>query len=159
MAKRLNKGPEICARIEALAAIGWTQRKIAERLGFAPAAFCNHEEYKKAYKIGISHKTDEVYKAMHEMATSGENFSATKWWIGTFGGTRMRARELGKTPHEMSSNIIAQIEEGEMSLEDGRHMMNIVKTHSDIMEVDEIRRRLEELEEKIMSSSEEKTGE
>ena len=80
--------PKLGKSVEAMAAAGISQRKIAELLPDVIRSDLDQKTglYRKDWEIGLSLASTSVVNAYLKMASSGKCWAATKHWLATKGG-------------------------------------------------------------------------
>ena len=69
------------SKIERLVAEGNSFRYICSYVGLTDRAVRNRSDLMDAINKGKAKANSQVLKTMYKMATRGDNFKATKWWL------------------------------------------------------------------------------
>lgn len=118
--------PKQRAQVEALSGFGVRQVDIASYIGVSLAVLVKH--YRKNLDAGMIYAEAEITKTLYNMAKSGKDFQATKFWLiqrakhswvdvqkheiditGLREHARRRAQELGISEDE-AAEIVAEVE-------------------------------------------------
>ena len=101
--------PEYCLAVEALARLGWTEDRMADKIGVALSTFAlwktNYKEFSDALKAGKEEPDQAVERSLFERATGYVNKNAVKIFMPA------NAEEPVYAPYEehVAPDVTAQI--------------------------------------------------
>lgn len=152
MGTKLILSAEERKEIVTLASEGYTRKMIARKLHLPTGRFNSHPEWQEAFLEGNLYPTEQAMNAMGRMATSGENLSATKWWLQMFSGMDEDKLPEGVldgitgTQNEQATFIVEKVFSSQLSLTQGEKAIRLLYMAQGLDSAADLDKRLTELE-------------
>lgn len=154
--RKLSTEDFVIAEITRQARCGMSQKSIARKLGFAIASFNKNPGFSSAYWNAKYEANMEVADSMFVKAKEGD-FNAMKWWLSVHNYQRDVGKEGREIPiegitgsiSEKSTKINDLVSAGLISASHAKALLDNLKSEAQIIEIYELQKRVEELEERI----------